>query len=333
MSIIQLPLAKSPVEGLQYLAYILGILLYYEECLPWFYSNYIQLVWRSDFTSHLTFFPNWFSMNPWLDVQVFKKDTMKINNINIHHLITNCINSKIYFYSSFDEFYVPHKHAYGKKHFQHDFMIYGYDSIQKEYMLLGYTDKHTFETTRISFAQIEEAFFSNAFGTENVHLIGKKDNYKYDFDLQLVYEMLEDYINSRNSSERCRMYGEILTNRVFGFDVYKCMREYFNLLLNDTADFDIRPLHILYEHKKCMILRLKYMYENNFIEDCSHLYDNYRHIENEVLAMRNLQIKYAISKDKRFLNKIVDMLSKMEQKEKILIEELLGKIYNKLQKL
>lgn len=330
MSRIQLPIGKSPVEGLQYLAYALNILLYYEECLPWFYSNYIQLVWNNDFTFSLTFFPNWFSTNPWLDVQVLKKDTIKANNINIHDLIMNCINSKMYFYASFDEFYVPHKHCYGKRHFQHDFMIYGYDSVQKEYLLLGYTDKQIFETTPISFAQLEEAFFLNAVGTENVHLISKKENFKYDFDLRLVYEMLGDYLNGRNSSERCRMYGDTLENRVFGLDIYKYLRQYFKLLVRANIYCDIRPLHILYEHKKCMVLRLEYMYNNNYIDDDSHLYDDCKCIENETLAMRDLQLKYTITNDKSCLNKIVNKLFEIEQKEKKLLENLLDKIHNKL---
>jgi hypothetical protein len=165
MSIIQLPIAESPIVGLQCLAYALCILLNYKECLPWFYSNYIQLVWHSDFTSQLTFYPNWFNTNPMLDVQVLKKDTIKVNNINIHNFIMNCINHKSYFYAAFDEFHVPHRPSYGNRHFYHDFMIYGYDSIQKEYMLLGYTDRRIFEKTKISFAQFEKAFFSYTFET------------------------------------------------------------------------------------------------------------------------------------------------------------------------
>lgn len=330
MSVTKLPIAESPVKGLQYLAYTLGILLNYEECLPWFHSNYIQLTWSSDFTSPLTFFPNWFSTNPWLDVQVFKKDIIKSNHINIHNLIKNCIDCRIYFYASFDEFYVPHRSAYGKSHFHHDFLIYGYDSIQKEYILLGYTDKQIIETTKISFTQFEEAFFLNAVGTENVHLISKKEDFKYDFDLQLVYEMLDDYLNSRNSSERGRMYGNILTNRVFGLDIYKYLREYFELLIKSNIHWDIRALHILYEHKKCMVLRLEYLYNNNYIDDHSYLYDNYKYIENKTLEMRNLQLKYIITHDKSYLSKIVNTLFEIEQKEKKLLENLLDKVHNKL---
>jgi hypothetical protein len=153
-----LPIAKTPIIGLQYLAYPLCVLLNYEECFPWFYSNYIQLLWCRDFSPHFTFYT---VTSPWLITQSISKDTIKKNNISIHSLIKNCIDSNIYLHSTFDEFYVPNRRSYGKKHFYHGVMIHGYG--QKEYYILGFSDRNIFETTKISFSEFEEAFFSKEF--------------------------------------------------------------------------------------------------------------------------------------------------------------------------
>lgn len=330
MSIVQLPMAESPIVGLQFIAYSLGIILNDKESLPWYYSNYIQLATGNTFRSTMTFYPSWFNTNPFLDVQAFKKEVMKYGNINIHSFIKDCIDHQTYFYSSFDEFYVPHRNYYGNRHFCHDFLIHGYDAAQQEYILLGFNENHFYESTKISFSQFEEAFFSETAMIEYVHLLKRKEGYKYDFDLPFVYEMLEDYYYSRNTSERYSKCSDVLTDRLWGLEVYKGLSGYFNSLINENARYDIRPLHILYEHKKCMVSRLKYMNDNGYINDYSYLYDNYINIENKTLVMRNLQLKYSATRDKQYLNNIIDILVEIEQKEKELLEIFLDKIRPKL---
>ncbi|WP_242836675.1 hypothetical protein [Clostridium sp. BNL1100] len=195
---------------------------------------------------------------------------------------------------------------------------------------MGFDENRNYVSSKISFLQFEKAFFSESAKTGFIHLLSKRDNVKYDFDLRLVYEMLDDYYNSRNSSERVRMNGCLLENRVFGLDVYKYFKEYFKLLMCENFDSDIRFLHILYEHKKCMLMRLEYMYKNNYISDNSYIYDGYKYIEQEMFKMRNQHLKYIIGGKKSCLSQLVDCLSEIEQKETELTERLLNVIYHKL---
>lgn len=333
MSIVKLPLAESPIVGLQYIAYALGIILNGEESLPWYHSNYIQLASGNTFSTSMTFYPSWFDTNPFIDLQAFKKENMKYGNIDIHKFIKDCIDNKTYFYSAFDEFYVPDRLYYNNHHFCHDFLIYGYDTDRQEYILAGYNERRLYKTTTITFAQFEEAFFSKAAMIEYVHLLKRKEGYKYDFNLQLVYETLEDYLYRKNTSERYSnsVYGSIITGRGWGLDVYKRLREYFDSLIRGAAGwFHIRPIHLLYEHKKAMVSRLKYMEANNYINDCQYLHENYKIIENKSLVMRNIQLKYSATSDNNYLYNIIDMLSEMELKEKELLEILIDKVRTKL---
>jgi len=330
MSIVKLPLAESPIIGLQYIAYTLGIVLNDEESLPWYYSNYIQLVSGNTFLSAMHFYPAWYHTIPFLIVQAFKKEITKFGNINIHKFIKDCIDNQLYFYSVFDEFYVPRRLSYGRRHFQHDFLIYGYDEAQQEYILAGFDENRFYRTTTVSFAQFEEAFFSEM--NEYVHLLKRNEGLKYNFNLKRVCELLEDYLYRRNTSER---YSdgtslEAISDRHWGLDVYKHLRGYFNSLINGDAWYDIRPLHILYEHKKCMVSRLEYMEKNNYISDCSYLIDSYKILENKSMVMRNLQLKYSATSDKKYLRSIVETLAEIEQKEEELLEILIDKIRKKL---
>ncbi len=330
MSIVQLPIAKSPIVGLQYTAYTLNILLNYEDSLPWFYSNYIQLFWSSK--KPLNFYPNSFSENPLLSCQVLKKEIIETHNINIHDFIIDCINSKEYFYSQYDEYYVPNRRFYGNTHLVHDFMIYGYDADKKEYSIMGFNQKYDYGTTKISFEQFEKAFFSDSAKLEYIHILSKKENVKYEFDLQLVYEMLYDYYNSRNSSERCRMHKNTLVDMIFGMDIYKNLVDYFRSLIDEGFGSDFTIFHTLLEHKECMLLRLEYMYNNKYIDDYKYLYEGFKNLAGEMVKMRNLHFKYFISKNKGCLEKIIKKLTEIEQKERDLLENMLNKIYHQLEK-
>jgi hypothetical protein len=332
MSIVELPLAESPIKGLQYIAYTLGIILNDKESLPWFYSNYIQLFSGNTLSASIGFYPAWFDTNPLIDFQAYKKEIMKYGNINIHSFIKDCIDHRIYFYSVFDEFYIPNRPFYRNIHFCHDFLIYGYDTARKEYLLTGFTDRRIYETTRITFAQFEEAFFSEVAMKEYVHLLKKKEGFTYDFNLRLVYELLEDYLYRKNTSERYAnsIYGVVKTGLLWGLDVYKRVKEYFNSLTCGDEWYDIKPLHVLYEHKKCMVSRLEYMHENNYISDCSYLHEGYKSLEYKSMMMRNLQLKYIATSDKRNLDSIIDILTEVEQKEEELLEILVDKVRKKL---
>ena len=102
-----LPIAKSPIVGLQYLSYPLNILLCEEDTTPWFYSEYIHLMWYTDCQGHFTFCnkdylrtPNIF---PHLDYQSFDKKLITNLNIKIDDFIKSSINNGWYIISSFDE--------------------------------------------------------------------------------------------------------------------------------------------------------------------------------------------------------------------------------------
>jgi hypothetical protein len=127
--------------------------------------------------------------------------------------------------------------------------------------------------------------------------------------------MLDDYINSINTSEKYRIYDNPLADRVFGMDIYKYLHKYFDLLMSDKINYDIRPLHILYEHKKCMVLRLKYMYNNNYINNIQYIYDKCKDVEMKSIVVRNLQLNYFITKEKKYIYKIKNKLFEIEQNE------------------
>lgn len=329
-----LPLANSPIKVYQFLAYPLAVLLNYEECMPWFYCNFIQLrclpskdkgIDEFDFLGSWWFDRPW-GYIPWFTYQIINKKTFyKFQDKS--RFIREQIDDGWYFYSSVDEYYIPYTKAYNTHHSIHDLLICGYDT-NNDFIAYGYSGKqelHTFTVTSTdltkSLGLFEPWSLNNDLTSFNSDLVffKKKENYRYIFDMELVYKMLNEYLYSRDLVNRTHFIpkqGNDSNMFVYGMDYYKCLVNYFSLLIKDKARFDIRPLHLLWEHKKCMLLRLEYIYKNNFIPREEKLYNIFHGIEAQTLSLRNLQLKYSINSDKKILERIIKSLEEIEYNER-----------------
>lgn len=324
MHTVHLPIAETPVKALQYLAYPLCVLLNYEECLPWFYNNYIQLDFVVKKSGGLVnFIDGWLSDVPWLSVQQLqKKYLLPLCGKNLNRVIKNFIDDGWYLYSWIDEYYVPNRPADQKEHFMHDFMLYGYTDADEKYSLLGYTKDRTFTTSKISYKGFCQGFDSGDSGEDWAFLFKKKDGFFWDFNLKYVFDQLNDYYHGINTIERIGRDKDKDYEKVFGLDVYDYLMEYFELLLEKKVDFDIRSLQILGEHKNCMILRLKYM-KQNYLPEASYFCDAYQKMANEIFTLRNLQVKYYFSGETKLIERIIKSLTAIKEYESVILGEML----------
>jgi hypothetical protein len=322
---VQLPLAEPPINGLMYLANPLAILFNNNECLPWFYSEYVQLLW--DKKVNFLYFHNKFISEfptciPWLEFQCMDKKFIT-NNIDIHKLIINAINDGWYIFSAYDEFYIPNMYAYQNYHVNHDFMLYGYDLDKQEYYTNIYTKKGILEPNIISFNQFCDGFFANVsfdFEFNRINLYKMKQSFNYEFDKRSLLEELHDYLNSTCSNIKFSLPRDH-SDCIFGMDVYCYILDIFQLH-NDSIK-DLKFLHLLWEHKKCMQSRVVYMINNNIINSGDFLVEMFSEIESIALCVKNLQIKLKISNDLIICDKIVQNLKLLYDKEKLAIETLI----------
>lgn len=325
MSKKQLPLSEPPIKGLHYLANPLAILFNDKDVLPWFYSEYVQLIWYVD-EKFLSFNGKYISeiptSIPWLEFQCMDKKFIK-GIIDIQDFLVDAIDSGWYIISSYDEFYIPNTRSYQKNHFNHDFMIYGYDLCKKEYIMNIYTSRMKLESNFVPFDCFNEAFFANEsddFEFNRINLYRKKEFFSYDFDKQLLIEQLCDYVHSTCSNRRYLVpYGH--DKRIFGIDIYSYIISIFKE--QDNSAFDLRILYLLWEHKKCMRMRIDYMVENDLLIIDRAVHETFNEIEKIASKVRILQLKLHATKNMHICNRIVDHLEILYVKEKGAIEVLL----------
>jgi hypothetical protein len=108
-------------------------------------------------------------------------------------------------------------------------------------------------------------------------------------------------------------------------DVYKYLRA--NLIQFCT---DYRSLHVLWEHKNCMLSRIVYLNEKGYLDEESYIYlhKSYSEMIKTCLIMRSTQIRYAASRDRvkdgHLLEKILNELDNIALFEKEVMEYMLN---------
>ncbi|MBN2531402.1 MAG: hypothetical protein JXB88_00850 [Spirochaetales bacterium] len=338
MKRLELPIRIPPVTGLHFHAFQLSVVFSYENFIPWFYSHYIQ-VFGIENPDGVPWY-NFVSYNAWengipcfLQVHKINRDVVLANNINIVEFVKNYIERGWYTYIGIDDFYIPFRSSYQKNRQPHDIFLYGYDTEKKSFNTAGFNEEEVFSFNQLSFDDFEKAYYYDISNVDKdlfecfdfVTLLKPIKDAKFDFDVTLTKELLNDYIHSIDTTEKLRIVRTPKQNYIYGMKTYLILKKYFQSMLNTGLELDIRPVHLFWEHKKCMLLRIKYMNENGFIK-LPGLYNDYMEIEQKALGMRNLMLKYEVSNDSRCIMKIINTLDEIEKKELPLLSNLLEEL-------
>ncbi|WP_236841348.1 hypothetical protein [Brevibacillus formosus] len=328
---VMLPVVQPPIFGYQFFAFPLCIVLKDERSLPWLYSNFIQVCFdkRPNPPVPFTFYIHDYKLNPWLHVEHFERGTMSIVQRNIVDFVRDCLLYGYYVYLNVDEYYIPERKVYQKSNLSHDVLIHGVDLQENTFQLLGFTDKETFASTSVSFRNFELAYDSidqidHQAVCNRIYLYKYKESGEYDFDLTLVQETLEEYLYSKNTSTRFRMVSMPWNHCAYGFETYQCLQDYYQHLLEGKTHFDVRHVHTLWEHKRLMVSRIKYMQENTSYLNSSHqIYEGYSEIERKARNTRNLMLKFYMQQEEETLHKIMRYLDEIAAQEAMVMEKLL----------
>lgn len=333
--IYKLPIANSPINGYTIHSYPLSIMLNNPESYGWLYSNYIQVVCNPNFSENFFDFKNicsiiegdqWINWlypgNPWINCESIV--VYKCYYKKIYETIIWAIKQNDYVVITLDEYYLPDKQNYNVTHNLHEILCYGYDEEKKIIYTLTYNRRGIFQEVKINFCDIQRAYESviNICDDEDnrinpIKLLSLNKNFCYRFDVDLVYELFTNYIESKDTIGLTKQVYSNNSNLIYGIDTYELLSEYY---LSERDNYDIRPIHILYEHKKCMKMRLEYMANLFKNEKFINIAEEYQEIQKACLLAKRLLIK------RMYTSKCTDNIS-------ILIQSVSQKEQQQLQKL
>lgn len=338
----KLPIIKPPIIGLHYHAYPLSAVLSHKQYWAWFFSHYIQVygvknfseVWGSPWYNFASF-DIWYYGIPYIsNNHMLDKRAVIENKIDIGALVKSYIERGWYTYAEIDDFFIPFRESYQKCRKPHDIFIFGYDLKENSFETVGFNINQEYSFDKLDFRDFEKAFSDNYASMSKEDLGGINfirffkviEEPDCEFDIKLVKESINDYLNSVDTMEKYRMYRTPPQGRVYGMETYYYLKEYFRLIIEQKLSYDIRPIHLFWEHKSCMLLRLKYMCENNLIKKRTLVYDEYKNIENQAFIARNFMIKYKLTNNSNNLKKIIDILDNLENVERALLTSVLEEL-------
>ena len=315
-----------------YTVFPLSILAVNDIYLPWFYSQHIQLFvteYIEEDLMKLDFYRYPYARllpAPFLDVLYYNRDIDIVFETRIVDFLVANLNKNYYIQLYANEFYMPNRSHYKQQNYTHEILIHGYDSQSEEFYIVGYNHQGQYTSSPIKFTDFEQAFVNVDKLPERKNKIQLSKYIKdrtYEFDLELLKEQLQDYLYSNNTSNRYRIINKPIDG-IYGLEIYQYFDTYFKDLLSESFHYDIRNLHILWEHKKCMILRMQFMEENNYLDPAhrfSELYKNTVQLASNIriIMLRAFLTHRSIDQREIAIQKVRSILEEMAKSEEQII--------------
>ncbi|GMK40527.1 hypothetical protein PCCS19_35830 [Paenibacillus sp. CCS19] len=325
MNELILPIYKPFFLGYQHHANCFSMLDLDNDPLyrKWFMNHFIQLMCSKEFVKNrnnlLDFYREDFyeAYSEIMVVQNVHQNIIKNYSKGIMGFIFDCIDDEHYMELIVNEFYIPGTKAYQKFDHDHGVFIYGYNKAE-QIVYARYFKNELFSDTTLTFEEIENAF-GNVVMTyhwcAHSKLFKKTKSVEMNVDVPRIMHSIEDLMKSR-VRYRSNEY------RVYGLQVYQCIKEHA-LLLDENMAFDIRPLHIVCEHKIGMVKRFEIAEQLGLGWDTSFILPKIKDLAERFNMLRYKFLKCILQQNKGSIPMLLSQLDQLEQEEYNLYEQIL----------
>lgn len=336
---LKLKLIESPLSGYMEDAYPISIALCKKQNLDWLYTNFIQLVYLDPnkySNQALKFYkPSfrtgqiWDTFCPVLCCDDLNSSTIDDLNINIIDLVCKSLQRGFYVKIYLDEYYVPYRFLYKKEHYIHETLFNGFDKKNKKLFGISYvTDSsgYTFKEFELGFEDFLDSYkLADRIGVQanRITLLSFNPEKNFEFDLKGVKQSIYEYIHSENSDLRYFEVSNPKKDYVFGLGIYDKLIDYYK---DFKRQFSIIQLHNLYEHKKLMYERIKFMIENQYISENTDLLNLTKLLIENSLYCKTQGLKYFVTQREKDYKKLCDLLKQIKQQD----EELMNDLYKEI---
>ncbi len=346
----KLKVTYPTITSWQWHATLFSILSDDENAKKWIYSNYIQLrcyniqeIFTGDDMLFADIMPGSSSLKecPYLITSLMTKEQIESYCGNIIDFIIKTIDLNGYVYGVFDEAKILCDTEVDYK-FPHELFIYGYNIDEEIFYVGDFTFKDHYSYTTVSFKDVEKGYevitaqddhmFKDDYkGTRGLYVILKNsDTPYYEVDIELIKTTLREYLNSMDTKNHFRMMRNRFDDTIFGVDVYDRVLSRINSQMSEEEpDFDIRALHLMYDHKVLMLERLKYLMVNDYMEYDKEILDEYKTVVVNMLAARNLLVRISITGDTGAAVRFKKYFNIAKEKEVSILLKVLSLLDNK----
>lgn len=265
---------------------------------PWFYQNYLEIYSLTTNFIDIIYNDSLSYTNNELFPLEIKTVSYSFISQDIINLIKQYIEKNYYIIIFVDEFYMRNSSSYLKHHFNHEYLIYGYNEQDKVLSGIGFLNTK-FTTLDLMFDDLSKAFHSAKMlqqredfaGDHELYLLRKKD-YKnsFPFQIQTFKTKIANYLLS--TLDLTSIYIKNIDDYKYnlGISVYNSIIEHLDLYCMEKHNYYYNSIHAFYEHKKGILTRLNYIYQTYHYE-LENIIKEYQEVVNGINNIRLLYIK------------------------------------------
>ena len=325
------PLQSPQITSFWYYADLLSIVNTVDHRSSWVFNNYINLVswnfrtifYNGNTRSHMVEFYNC----PFIEFQkIFIDSDKTVFGHKLRDFIIDSIDNGNYVLMMIDRFYIEqYRTEYNTHHFFHEVMINGYDLCENVFYISDNNSNGKYERFSCDMKSFELAFINILRKSDNefdnhLFLIKAKECHAYGFDLEQVKTAMIQYVSSEVLIGRDK-------NGIFGLKSFDVAIDYLDLVEKKEDRFDVRPMHLLWDHKKCMTHRIQYMVEQGYIkEDTENIVKSFQEIEKNLLVSRNLLLKFGVTNQNKIIENLQTLLESTKLKEESVLREVISQL-------
>jgi len=298
-----------------------------ENGMCWVYNNYLSIFCIK--TTENYFFDNsyWEQYTcPFMFNHMIPREFLHNWGISLKKLIIDSIDLNSYVGLYVDKYYIPDANQYQNDHLVHGMFIYGYDITENIVYCCNNLNNGKFVHIKIFFDDLENAYWNievPTVYTGKIHVFRKLSVedmvHGYDIDPRVIKTGINNYLNSI-----CTMKVESSEPLIFGYDAIKNLISIIQK--NKRKPLDIRVFHLLWDHKTIMINRIKYMFDRNLITDGEYFLKSYEDIAYKYLFLRNLVLKFNMSRDTKLLPSVHAYLQEHALHENSILKKMMDSI-------
>ncbi len=327
----RLPVGTPIFSSYKSFAHYLAVMASNAKSTTWIMNHFLQLYTKHDKNHNVHFLdfnigaytlqshPN----NPWLHIESMETQHM-VRLGNLKDFFIDCLEGNSYIYVNCDPFYFPHTYSYQNTHRSSQILIFGYDPESQIFHFAdySYTTNNKYEFFSLPMSTIVQAASTIKLDeTEHIKVIRLMDaDDAFDFDL--AAQLLKDHLNSRDTY-RLRAYTR--EGAAFGMEIYRDLDEYLEPSCVERLGLNIvLPYNILWEHKVCLNLLIKYLIDlGRIAKDTDDLLADSTLLCGKSLSVRNALVKLCLSKNYAKIATIRESLQDAQKLERHLIEKLI----------
>lgn len=240
-------------------------------------------------------------------------------------IIKSMLDDGMYiYYHAVDDFYLPGKSWYGIRHLHHDGIICGYDDNDGTISIAAYDINWVFRLIRMPqecfIKGLESSLEAKQYGNMTAYKV--RENTVVDINESEMLRFLREYMDSSFDKYPADKDGEVR-----GIVVHDYLAMYIDKLKDGSIPYekmDWRALRPVWEHKKCMLDRIKAVENKNGWSN--ELSERYAPVVEKANRIRMMYAMYHKNHNDKLLDKIRDGLLELVDSDREIVGEFISRL-------